>query len=184
MGEEQEPQVPGPSEEGLPLVRGCVKWFNAEKGFGFVIPDGGGDDVFLHLSALRHVGLEDIAGGATVVCSVSQGPKGLQAVRVTEVDVSSAQPTVRRRARSHLGFDRPRQDALAEVGELVDAEVKWFNPAKGYGFVTVGEDSPDVFVHMHTLRRCGLATLDPGQAVRIRIGQGARGPQVAEILAR
>ena len=163
------------------VVRGTVKWFNAEKGFGFIVAEDGSGDVFLHLSALRQAGLESVSGGATIVCAVSRGPKGLQVDRVDEVDESTASPVVRRRPRSPLGYDRPRHEPLTEVGEFIAATVKWFNPNKGFGFITVDEDSPDVFVHMQTLRRCGLTTLDSGQEVRVRIGQSAKGPQVSDI---
>ncbi len=182
--EDTSEQVPdgGDGGEGLPVVHGSVKWFNAEKGFGFIVADDGSGDIFLHLSALRNAGLETVLGGATIVCAVSRGPKGLQVDRVIEVDESTASPTsVEHRPRSPLGYDRPRHPPLTEVGEFVVATVKWFNPNKGFGFITVDETSPDIFVHMQTLRRCGVATLDSGQEVRVRIGQGAKGPQVAEI---
>lgn len=187
LAEEQaeEQAKPSPDEETAGedqhVVRGTVKWFNAEKGFGFIVADDGSGDVFLHLSALRQAGLESVSGGATIVCAVSRGPKGLQVDRVDEVDESTASPVVRRRPRSPLGYDRPRHEPLTEVGEFVAATVKWFNPNKGFGFITVDEDSPDVFVHMQTLRRCGLTTLDSGQEVRVRIGQSAKGPQVSDI---
>ncbi len=169
------------AEAELPFVHGTVKWFNAEKGFGFIVADDGSGDVFLHLSALRQAGLETVDGGATIVCAVSRGPKGFQVDRVIEVDESTATPSVQHRPRSPLGYDRPKHAPLTDVGEFVSATVKWFNPNKGFGFITVDESSPDVFVHMQTLRRCGVATLDSGQEVRVRIGQGAKGPQVSDI---
>ncbi|MEE8275394.1 MAG: cold-shock protein [Alphaproteobacteria bacterium] len=179
MDEETQSEEIGGEE--LPPVRGTVKWFNAEKGFGFIVPDDGSPDVFLHLSVLRDAGLMTIDGGATVVCAVSHGPKGLQVSRVIEVDTSTAVPSVRRRPRSPLGFERSHHEPLSDVGELVAATVKWFNPIKGYGFITVDEGTPDIFIHMQTLRRCGISALDRGQEVRVRIGHSAKGPQVAEI---
>jgi CspA family cold shock protein len=157
-------------------VSGTVKWFNVDKGFGFVTSDDGSGDIFLHLSALRQAGFSTVEQGATIVCQVVQGPKGLQAVSVVAIDSSTA-------TEESLA---PREDTSAypsiePEGDFFEATVKWFNPEKGYGFVTQGEDAPDIFVHIKTLRRLGVADLQAGQAVRVRMGQGPKGPQVADL---
>ncbi|MCZ6764071.1 MAG: cold shock domain-containing protein, partial [Alphaproteobacteria bacterium] len=139
-------QSEGNPVESLPVVRGTVKWFNAEKGFGFVVPDDGSADIFLHHSVLREVGLSVIDSGATVVCAVESGTKGRQAARVFEVDASTATPRVNQRPRP-AAYDRPRHAPLSEVGDFVVATVKWFNPNKGYGFLSLNDGSPDIFVH-------------------------------------
>ena len=169
------------SEEALQntvQVSGTVKWFNAGKGFGFVTSDDGSGDIFLHLSALRQAGFTTVEQGATIVCDVVQGPKGLQAVRVVDIDSSTATEVS---WPPGVSGDSAAFPAIEAEGEFFEATVKWFNPEKGYGFVTRGEDAPDIFVHIKTLRRLGVADLQAGQAVRVRTGQGPKGPQVADL---
>ena len=156
-------------------VCGRIKWFNTVKGYGFMTPEGDPGDVFVHHSALRQAGYDDVEQGATIQCEVARGPKGLQAVRVLSVDNSTVSPG--------SGDDQDADDMpLVEAeGDFLDATAKWFNTEKGYGFVTRGEGTPDVFVHVKALRRVGIEDLLPGQSLRVRVGQGPKGPQVAEI---
>ena len=258
----QEGEFPvGGNGGGVEVVRGQIKWFNAVKGFGFVKPDDGSGDVFLHLTCLRDYGRDSVAEGTTIECEVAQRAKGKQAVRILTLDPSTAQegdggPRGPGGARGHgagghgaagqgpggggygggpeggwngrpprregrfgdrdrggydpsahgaeqpdLGYgraprfrdggddvgmrgSRPPQRRVAEVvpeGEFMSATVKWFNPIRGYGFVLCQQYPQDVFLHMEVLRRAGVRDLQPGQEIEIRVGQGPKGLQVAEV---
>jgi CspA family cold shock protein len=155
-------------------LAGAIKWFDVSKGYGFIIPDNGLPDVLLHVTCLRRDGYQTAYEGARVVCEVLQRPKGLQAFRILSMDESTAiQPTQLPPARTHV--------QVTPTSGLERAVVKWFNRLRGFGFLTRGDGTPDIFVHMETLRRYGLTELRPGQTVLVRFGPGPKGMMAAEV---
>jgi CspA family cold shock protein len=160
---------PGFFREDMPpgqRVEAKVKWFNASKGFGFVTPNDGSQDAFLPMAILRRAGYEDVREGASIVCEVSAGAKGPLVTNVLNVDSSTAVAPG-----AAGGFDRrgPRSSTTLE------GAVKWFEPEKGYGFISPDGGGKDVFIHITALRRSGVNALDPGQRVKVEVVEGKKG---------
>lgn len=163
-------------EGGMDVIEisGAIKWFDVSKGFGFIVPDNGMPDVLVHVTCLRRDGYQTAYEGARVVCEALSRPGGLQAFRILSMDESTG--------RHPSQMPAPRTHVVVEpTSGLERLEVKWFNRIRGFGFLTAGEGSPDVFVHMETLRRYGMTELRPGQFVLARFGEGPKGLMVAEI---
>ena len=157
------------------LVRGRVKWFDPDKGFGFILADEGGPDILLHANVLRNYGQSSVADGAAMEVMVQQTQRGVQAVEVVVITPPE-------------GAMAPLLDDLAHTQPeeilalpLEPARVKWFDKGKGFGFANVFCRSEDVFIHIEELRRSGLADLQPGEAVCLRIVEGKRGRMAVQV---
>ena len=161
-----------------PPVDATVKWFKAEKGFGFVELANGAGDAFLHVGALQSAGYEAVPPGAKMKVVVSQGMKGAQVSRVVEVDTSSAVEAAPRRFE---GGRPPRRAPDMSSATEVAGKVKWFDETKGFGFVASNDGGKDVFVHISVLRPAGIAHLAEGQAVSMRVVDTPKGREAVSI---
>jgi len=181
--EEQPQAAPSDStpQTELPPVVGRVKWFDATRGFGFLVCDELDGDVLLHFSVLREHGRRSVPEGAEIECVPVQLPRGLQAKRVISIDLSSALPPHSRSSNASHG--RADRDALAErAGDFEPVEVKWFNRVKGYGFIIrIESANEDVFVHMETVRHAQIGDLQPGLRLEARIADGNKGLTAVEL---
>jgi CspA family cold shock protein len=160
--------------EGLVEVAGRVKWFDVGKGYGFIVPDNGEADVLVHVTVLRRDGFATLTEGARVVAEAQRRERGLQVFRVLSIAPGEGPPM------TPTAPTRQRAQASV-VGGFEIVIVKWFNRSRGFGFLTRGEGTEDIFVHMETLRRYGFIDPKPGDTMLARFGPGPKGLLAAEV---
>lgn len=180
-------------------MKATLKWFNPVKGFGFVTPEDGQGDAFLHVSVLAQAGMEQLADGTAMTCQIGPGAKGRQVVRI--LDVLGIDPNFQGGGNGggfgghgggfggHGGGQRrdfaPRNDSRHyDAGgpeSETTATVKWFKPDKGFGFLAGDDGGKDIFVHKSLLRRCDIMVLDTGMKVECRARDSDKGREATWI---
>ena len=171
-----------------PEVEAVVKWFNAEKGFGFVEVSDGSGDAFLHVSVLSGAGAQSVNPGAKLKVKLGQGAKGPQVMEVSDIREGEAPAAGPRRAPPRPSFGGGGGDSYGGGGgggggpaQDVRGTVKWYNAQKGFGFVAPDSGGKDVFVHATALERGGIPGLAEGQSVRMQVVQGKKGPEASSV---
>lgn len=152
-------------------VKARVKWFNPDKGFGFVAPANGTPDAFIHASSLQRFGVAQLPEGAEILCEIGQGPKGPQVLRIIEADTSGVQAAPA----------RPMAPMPEPVDGQIPGAVKWFAAEKGFGFIAADDGGKDIFVHKSVLRQCGVMSLNEGQRVRVAVSATGKGREATWI---
>jgi CspA family cold shock protein len=159
-------------------VKGRVKWFDPSKGFGFVVAEEGGPDILLHANVLRNFGQSSVADAAGISIVVQQTTRGVQAVEVLEIEP----PATTERVDEEIDEQKPGFGGEVDPDlPQLPARVKWFDKAKGFGFANIFGKPEDVFLHVEVLRRSGLSDLQPGEAVALRVMDGARGRMAVQV---
>jgi CspA family cold shock protein len=163
------------NENDIRRVKGRVKWFDPVKGFGFVVADEGGADILLHANVLRNFGQSSVADRAGIELDVQQTERGRQAVEVHAIEPPDDLELTGLTDLQDIDVEEIRSTPL------LPARVKWFDKGMGFGFAYSFGSDEDVFVHIEVLRRSGLADVQPGEALAIRVIDGKRGRMATEV---
>ncbi|MDE2578443.1 MAG: cold shock domain-containing protein [Hyphomicrobiales bacterium] len=173
------------SAPSTPPVDATVKWFKADKGFGFVELANGTGDAFLHINAVQQAGYDALPPGAKLKVQVATGQKGQQVTRVLEADLSTAQETRPPRSGGFGDSPRPPRRAAPDpsTATSVQGKVKWFDETKGFGFVQPNDGGKDIFIHISVLNSSGVQRLAEGQPVTMQVVEAPKGREAISIQA-
>jgi CspA family cold shock protein len=162
------------------VIDATVKWFNQEKGFGFVELGDGSGDAFLHIGILQGAGHDTVLPESKLRVQVGQGQKGRQVTAVLELDESGAVPS---RPNQNLspkilaGREHPDPTTATDI----EGTVKWFNGEKGFGFVGTEDGGKDVFIHISVVERAGRRAVEEGQRLAMKVVTTQKGREAISL---
>ena len=163
-----------------PVIDATVKWFNQEKGFGFVELGDGSGDAFLHIGILQGAGHDTVLPESKLRVQVGQGQKGRQVTAVLELDESGAVPARRNQNVSPkilAGREHPDPTTATDI----EGTVKWFNGEKGFGFVGTEDGGKDVFFHISVVERAGRRAVEEGQRLAMKVVTTQKGREAISL---
>lgn len=146
------------------IVKGTIKWYRQDKGFGFLASPDVADDIFIHFSVVEHYGRETLDTGDLVTCTIGPSQRGLQALKILAVEHNSA----------------PQQQPES-IQEVLDGALKWYSPKKGFGFIAPDDQRGDIFLHISVLRKLGCDNLEPGTRLKAECAHSPRGREAVNI---
>ncbi|WP_420606126.1 cold shock domain-containing protein [Novosphingopyxis sp.] len=164
-------EASGDKQTDVMQAAGQIKWFDRRRGFGFIVPDDGGEDILIHCSTIEPHGRRDLPEGCDVACAFRQGPKGRHVVTLVSFDLECAD-----QSDLALRHSEPRLRAIDSDADFVAAKVKWFSRVRGYGFLEAEDVEEDIFLHMETLREAGFGPASPDDQLMVQVGDGKKGP--------
>lgn len=155
-------------------VKARVKWFNVPKGFGFVVPEDGNYDAFLHVTTLKRAGVDRLGEGACLLCVIERTAKGAHVKEIMAILDAGAWPEP---------IDPPAsRETVDDDSFPLTGTVKWYTPEKGFGFVIADDGLKDVFLHRQCLQRYGLSTIEPGTPLHMTVRNVPKGREVIDFL--
>ena len=154
-------------------VFGHVKWFDIDKGFGFLVLEDGGGDVLLHANVLKNFGRTSVSEDTKIEFEFLETDKGIQVSKIYNILNSE-----------DIKNPKENDHSVNKINDfdLHPARVKWFNKSKGFGFANIFKSNDDIFLHIETLKRSGLSDLETGEAIVLAVTEGPRGKMADTIL--
>ena len=160
------------------IITGSIKWYDPQRLFGFIVPDGDGDDILIHSNVLHDYGVSSIIEGTKIKCKIIETGRGVQVQKIIALEFPKNDPI---HILKSFVTDHELLKEKLKTAPLLPSRVKWYDHAKGFGFINAFGDPSDIFIHIELMRAYGFAVLERGEAVAIKKMEGIRGNVVIEL---